>query len=71
MPVLHEPCLCGERAGEHAWHLHSSVSSRMDLGGQAEVRTSAVTVISVQVKDPVEDSRSLYERVGSDWVKTV
>ncbi|XP_074733455.1 transferrin receptor protein 1 isoform X1 [Strix uralensis] len=23
------------------------------------------------VKDPVKDSRSLYERVGSDWVKTV
>lgn len=46
-------------------------SSRMDLEPQAEVRTSAVTVISVQVKDPTMDSRYLYSRVDSDWVKRV
>jgi len=43
----------------------------MDLKAQAEVRTSALTVIPLQVKDPTKDSGSLYDRVGSDWVKTV
>lgn len=43
----------------------------MDLEAQAEVRTSGLTVISVQVKDPTKDSGSLYDRVGADWVKTV
>lgn len=51
--------------------MHSSVSSKIVLEAQAEVRTSAVTVISVQVKDPIKDSEYLYNRVGSDWIKRV
>lgn len=43
----------------------------MNLEAQAEVRMRAVTVVSVQVKDPTKNSETLYDRVGSDWVKTV
>lgn len=43
----------------------------MDLEAQAELRTSAVTVISVQVKDPAKNSEYLSSGVGSDWKKSV
>lgn len=63
--------VCRKVRGAHLSLLHSSVSSRMDLEAQAEVITSAVTLISVQVKDPAKDSQTLYSRVGSDWIKRV